>query len=1153
MDVCFVVKESSNKRYFFLLYAMILEEAEEEKKEDMYKSMLENTFGIPVGQELDYLFRNNEEQSSSSLTSPSPHSPSQQQQQQHQQEGWSFSVNLSSIAWDEDRVNEENENDDEKVMQKWETEPPKLRPQPDSTAMEESNEEGVAPSMSPSLSPTSTGTESMTRANASLLEEWRVRFRQATEQQHNLQQQAERLKQRQAHTSPAKTYNASTGISKKAVKKKRVTFLSNGETKAAVPTLLREKENTGTPPLLRNDSSKRVLTPYRVSIAETPTKSELQQPPTYPKVAPTPPSRLLPDTLPSPTPTTPVAGSTFASPLIANDSSLSIQDLLSIEKDRRIQLELKCRGLQQQLNIYQTTTSPRLETLKQLKCRHAQDREQQEREYASLESKYQTLQSELETQRAQHAAELQELSLAQLEMKRLNANHRELQQLKQEEQQLKQEEISKWKMRVAQFTKKYESLRVRNEKDRSQYQQKLQQASIKYQSLESQYLQETKEWQELFESTKHELELADTRYDELQEKYHNDTKEWHSLLGAEISKSGEIGATTTTSNNDNHTQSIISDGEDEVSNGEDDNDGKEIKKVSRVDSNEDLKRLLDQERAKSFRLSKQLLQREEDFLRKPRLEVETEQTLQIPMETFQELQRYKSELEQAKKIIQGLQNELQVQVIRPGKVSVPTSNTERESSPQSYSMKSLPEFDGDGIFELAKVLESKEEDGKTPERDAVSFQCSLEKVHAKEIQDLERNLRQQQRPETSIDESSSLVLGRDLPPSTSQLDASLFQVTQSTNNQPLDTRVLLSPILPNRSGLHVFGLSDESLEYSLPPRPEDVDEKEDKKVSSSMERIDQLLEELGQMDQETAKMLGREDTADEDMTPDDIISDDTRLVRSSTESVEEDLQERDIDTTSLKDSADGLPKTMTGTTKDDHDDSTVESQGENTISNSSSMLDKTLGLLSNLKGLMTTQGNQNEVETSILKQLEVLSEMMEARDNDELPRLMSELSSSSSKMMQQEDHAELSQLLSTTQLEHQVISSQNHDDSRVAKIKNQEINTSAAIRSVQSSNGTIDDEGLQKSALDPWRVLVQELQDRIAFLEQDREDLERVTQNLLDQERESSQIKLDAAIATAKRESMEQFQEFQQCTQKQLKNLYSTLCVNCQRRINTAL
>ena len=84
-------------------------------------------------------------------------------------------------------------------------------------------------------------------------------------------------------------------------------------------------------------------------------------------------------------------------------------------------------------------------------------------------------------------------------------------------------------------------------------------------------------------------------------------------------------------------------------------------------------------------------------------------------------------------------------------------------------------------------------------------------------------------------------------------------------------------------------------------------------------------------------------------------------------------------------------------------------------------------------------------------------------------------------------------------------------------------------------------------------VLVQEFQDRIAFLEQDREDLERVTQNLLDQERESSQIKLDAAVATAKRESMEQFQEFQQCTQKQLKNLYSTLCVNCQRRINTAL
>jgi uncharacterized protein YukE len=45
---------------------------------------------------------------------------------------------------------------------------------------------------------------------------------------------------------------------------------------------------------------------------------------------------------------------------------------------------------------------------------------------------------------------------------------------------------------------------------------------------------------------------------------------------------------------------------------------------------------------------------------------------------------------------------------------------------------------------------------------------------------------------------------------------------------------------------------------------------------------------------------------------------------------------------------------------------------------------------------------------------------------------------------------------------------------------------------------------------------------------------------------------LDAAVASAQRQSMEDFQVFQQQTRQQMKKLYISLCDDCRKQIDSA-
>ncbi len=61
-----------------------------------------------------------------------------------------------------------------------------------------------------------------------------------------------------------------------------------------------------------------------------------------------------------------------------------------------------------------------------------------------------------------------------------------------------------------------------------------------------------------------------------------------------------------------------------------------------------------------------------------------------------------------------------------------------------------------------------------------------------------------------------------------------------------------------------------------------------------------------------------------------------------------------------------------------------------------------------------------------------------------------------------------------------------------------------------------------------------------------------ITDEMLGLERGAHILQIEAAVATAQRESMDQLRVVQQNTQRQMKSLYHALCIGCQRRIDAA-
>jgi len=180
-------------------------------------------------------------------------------------------------------------------------------------------------------------------------------------------------------------------------------------------------------------------------------------------------------------------------------------------------------------------------------------------------------------------------------------------------------------------------------------------------------------------------------------------------------------------------------------------------------------------------------------------------------------------------------------------------------------------------------------------------------------------------------------------------------------------------------------------------------------------------------------------------------------------------------------------------------------------STESEVLDETLHLLNNLKTMLTSQENVNEHETTVIERLEVLSELMQSQEQSRFentpakPRI---LNSSSSAV------DETPAAISTLQ----------------GNAKNYSF-VSAMEDSVVTS---------------PWAALVAELRSRCEFLERDRDEVTRITEQILEMERSSHKAELEAAIAEVERKHNEKLHMLQSEANQEMNDFYRNVLFQCE-------
>ncbi|KAL3899272.1 MAG: hypothetical protein SGARI_006496 [Bacillariaceae sp.] len=297
---------------------------------------------------------------------------------------------------------------------------------------------------------------------------------------------------------------------------------------------------------------------------------------------------------------------------------------------------------------------------------------------------------------------------------------------------------------------------------------------------------------------------------------------------------------------------------------------------------------------------------------------------------------------------------------------------------------------------------------------------------------------------------------------------------------------MLSPISRDRSVQH--GNDDSASQGSSSPQIETV-------PSQSMEKIDNLLDELGQMNAERDAIL------------DEINGEDNHGERVSAS----------VTFLSAK------PETQTGQTFDHGTPRPVETpetsprnDDQLNTTTDSAVLDRTLSLLHGLKDLMTNgDGAQNE--TAVLESLEILSELMQDQSGYQSMMSSPRRSVGDGRTSFHETSLDISRDDSNDML-----SGAEHDTTWISSVK---------------------------AAMDPWPALVAELKSRCEFLERDRNELARITEEIIQMERNSHRVELDAAVATAKREAGEKMHEHEQKCHRQVRMMYQSMCYQCQKKV----
>ena len=235
---------------------------------------------------------------------------------------------------------------------------------------------------------------------------------------------------------------------------------------------------------------------------------------------------------------------------------------------------------------------------------------------------------------------------------------------------------------------------------------------------------------------------------------------------------------------------------------------------------------------------------------------------------------------------------------------------------------------------------------------------------------------------------------------------------------------------------------------------------DDNAPNESINMIDDLLHELGEMDVERTAIL------------EEIKNDISQMESNNKSNAEEELPKADV-------------------------------------SDESEVLDETLHLLNNLKTMLTSQENVKEHETTVIEQLEVLSELIQSQDQSNLEAIKNARNASSSSAVVETSLA--------------ILESQEN-----AK----ELSWHSAVEAAGDNN--------------PWIALVAELRNRCAFLERDRDEVARITGQILEMERTSHKAELEAAVAEVERKANENLHRMQLESNQEMNAFYQNICFQCE-------
>ena len=282
--------------------------------------------------------------------------------------------------------------------------------------------------------------------------------------------------------------------------------------------------------------------------------------------------------------------------------------------------------------------------------------------------------------------------------------------------------------------------------------------------------------------------------------------------------------------------------------------------------------------------------------------------------------------------------------------------------------------------------------------------------------------------------------------------------------------------------------------------------------SESIGKIDEILEELGEMDLERATILreinGHDDNVhiervqERSEAPSPKMNSSAMTEVSTNPDFGENAHEVEV--------KEEPPKPIESPQTD-----------ESEASSESEILDETLHLLNNLKNMVMSHGEGNEHETSVIERLEVLSELMQ---------------------LQEQSNSEFSPAKTNTTetpSDHTMLSRASVDG------KSFEMLTPQGKAHVTPLVPTEDATAL----IEPWSRLVEELKSRCEFLERDRDEVARITDQMLQRQRASHKAELEAAVASAERKANETIHKIQLEANREVTGFFQNVYFECEQEV----